>query len=91
MTELCSENPGDLTVWRIYEKESQGPISRWQRKGDGGGSEWGGDVNTGPEAIGLGGSRPQASRDAWENEGQSFPLVSRLNYVADKGLTEEEE
>lgn len=42
-------------------------------------------MNTGPEAIGLGGSRPQACRDAWENEGQSFPLVSRLNYVADKG------
>lgn len=50
----------------------------------------GGEGNAGEETTGLGGSCPCASRDAWENEGQSFPLVSRLNYVADSGTDKRE-
>lgn len=44
--------------------------------------QWGGDGDTEEEATGLSDSCPCTSRDEWQNQGQCFPLVSRLNYMA---------
>lgn len=79
---------------RIQEREREigAPISRL-RKGEGRGMpEMGGAGGDGgtqekqqqDSATAVPGDVPRASRGAWEHEGRCFPLVSRLNCVADK-------